>query len=111
MPSTIRLYTSHGSYRAAYDHLNSHTFVGKAKVLAPVVLEDDYYKTYIKRTLRLDPQTAKQPTPTLRSALSSHFARECRCEHDCCGHFNGGLYRMRKHGRNVTVWLSYHANV
>lgn len=55
------------------------------------------------------PVTRKEITDTLRA----QYRQACRCEHDCCGHLNGGPYMIRrasKNGRHWTAILSYTPN-
>lgn len=59
--------------------------------------------------------TASRPVTEreIAGALRSQYSYGCRCEHDCCGHLNGGPSRIQKtskNGRRWTAILSYTPN-
>lgn len=37
--------------------------------------------------------------------LRGMFARSCSCEHDCCGHYSGGVHEVRKASKNGRHWI------
>ena len=43
--------------------------------------------------------------------IFEHFRRGCHCAHDCCGHFNGGVFSITKEwdGQHI-VLASYGPN-
>ncbi len=58
--------------------------------------------------------TSKPVTETQMYQMLHAFDRSCRCEHDCCGHFNGGARtpkQLSRNGRKWAITLSYYANV
>ncbi len=83
-------------YKASYEHLNEHEYLGFS--FKEVSNGKQYWDTNrhgeveydagYTRYLRLT--TSRPVTPDeLKSALYI-YQRECACEHDCCGHYNGG---------------------
>jgi hypothetical protein len=59
--------------------------------------------------------TASRPISyrELRATLH-HFSRGCRCEHDCCSHWNGGAgvpVQVSKNGRKWAIPLHYSMNI
>lgn len=69
---------------------------------------DDTQTTAIEITASR-PATRKEITDTLRA----QYRQLCRCEHDCCGHLNGGPSRIQqasKNGRRWTAILAYTPN-
>jgi hypothetical protein len=61
--------------------------------------------------------TASKPVTKSQMYQMLHaFDRSCRCEHDCCGHFNGGarysgLKKVSRNGRKWAIPIIYSANV
>lgn len=61
--------------------------------------------------------TASKPVTRDEMLDTLHkFNKGCRCEHDCCGCFNGGAYshtlkRIGRNGRRWAVILSYSPNL
>jgi len=42
----------------------------------------------------------------VEEAFRGDLARGCSCEHDCCGHYHGGLYRViQLHEHDKKHWL------
>lgn len=85
-------------YKASYEHMNEHEYLGWS--FREVSNGKQYWDTNRRgeveydagytRYLRL--KTSRPVTPDeLKSALYI-YQRECSCEHDCCGHYNGGAY-------------------
>lgn len=86
-------------YKASYEHLNDHEYLGFSfkEVSSGKVYWDANKRTGevefdagYTRHLRL---TTSRPVTLdeLRSVLYI-YQKECACEHDCCGHYNGGAY-------------------
>lgn len=48
----------------------------------------------------------------LMRAIEHHFHQRCFCEHDCCGHWFGGVRSVRfTSKRDIVVTTSYSRNV
>lgn len=101
-------------YHAGYAHLNETKYMGfdVKCVFGKTIYSNDYEtkKTWVYLT-------ASKPVSKKCIAKMLHeFDRCCRCEHDCCGHFNGGAYyhtlkQLSRNGRKFAVQLSYLMNV
>jgi hypothetical protein len=85
--------TSH-RYNAGWSHLNDHEHVGTARVLArkPHGRENDEGK----RTFSLLLVTSQEPADAIEEAIWDTMRHTCRCQHDCCGHWQGSVNRVRR---------------
>ena len=86
-------------YRASYEHLNDHQYLGwsfrevsNGKQYWDVsrrtgeVEFDAGYTRYLRLT------TSRPVTPEELKSVLYVYQSECACEHDCCGHYNGGAH-------------------
>lgn len=82
--------TNVGGYRPAYDHLNEHETLDFTVKVVPGRFREDYDGNG-ERWVYL---TASRPITRgeLTEAVLWKFNRECRCEHDCCGHWQSHAY-------------------
>lgn len=121
MPYSFHAYRMTSSrYRASYKHLDTSEYMGfKIKAVFGKarwdIAKDGYihfdagYSTTIEMTTSR-PVTVKE----MRAALHE-FDRECGCEHDCCGCYNGGArwrtLRGNRRGTRWTIQTHYSPNV
>lgn len=47
----------------------------------------------------------------LYNALEEHYGETCYCEHDCCGHFFGGVQDIHINGRYLMFRTHYQRNL
>ncbi|MEG1350508.1 MAG: hypothetical protein RSD49_20995 [Hafnia sp.] len=71
--------------------------------------DDGEMRSQIAR-IRL-PASIKIDRRNLINGIRHLFERQCNCEHDCCGHFNGGVGKMYVNKREVVVVNRYYKNV
>lgn len=116
MAKQIELFHTTGKYRVSYDYLNDHEYLGQAKVLAARNKSESDDGTSVQFTQRVvagswfDASNPKHVERVARSIAYS-FSRDCRCEHDCCGCWNGGAWVEHVKGREFIARASYGANV
>lgn len=116
MPQTFELFRTTGSFRVAYDHLNEHEQLGEAKALGKRNeggSSDGTGEWFTQRVIVgkwFDPSNETMVKEVTRS-LARLYRVECRCEHDCCGHFNGGASVAHKKGREFIAWARYDMNI
>lgn len=47
----------------------------------------------------------------IRNEIRQHFREACACMHDCCGHWHGGAFKIRRIGKwTYIVNLMYSRN-
>lgn len=102
MPYKAHLYTSD----------SSESFIGTVKAIhGGSRMDDDGECQVIVTHIRL-PASFKASRLTLRRSLADYFRHTCHCEHDCCGHFNGGVSRLIfKNKRNIVAIQRYNMNI
>jgi hypothetical protein len=85
--------TSH-RYNDAWAYLNNHEHVGTARVLTskPHGKSDGESK----RTFSVLLVTSQEPTDTIAKAIRDTMRHSCRCEHDCCGHWQSRVNHVRR---------------
>lgn len=102
-------------YNDGYRHLDDTTYIGVVKAVygKSWYTSDDFdssHNTSIEVKLpaavisgETDPHVIKS---RVFNILSEHFTLCCRCEHDCCGHYNGGpaWHTLKKLNRAGTKW-------
>lgn len=81
-------------YRAAYAYLNPSEHVGSARVLArkPHGKGDDESA----RSFSLLIVNSKDTPDNIMSAIRDTMQHACQCEHDCCGHMQSFVSRIRR---------------
>lgn len=126
-------------YTTGWAHLDRQEFVGLFFVTEPRVTsmdDDGDYRSIVHGKLRLDtlanarklwrkhapkdwvPRHAKRGTKPsrvpfklwLRGQIGEGFADGCRCEHDCCGHYQR-YARVFLEGRHVRVLVTSYQNL
>lgn len=104
MSIKIEAQRSQGSYDLAWDHLNEHLPLG---FTAKVVAGKTHYDDLGERGEQWIYITTSRPA-TLREISDfaiSTFSRHCRCEHDCCGHWQVTPSTFRaKSNKRGTRW-------
>lgn len=103
MAYRFNAHTTKGPYRRAYSRLNEqvyHGFTCKV-VVGKYLYTDDGYGAVVYVT------TSKPVTAdVLKQVVAHEFQKECTCEHDCCGHANGGVTTHKVKGnRRGTRWV------
>lgn len=96
--------TNEGSYRPAYGHLNKHSDLGwSAKVVAGRLFLDSDGDGAIRWVYIT---TSKPVTrDELVEGLMWQFRQQCRCEYDCCGHWQSFAHFPRAHSnKKGTRW-------
>jgi len=84
--------TSH-RYNAGWSHLNESEFVGTARVLARKKHGRDYGESRAAFTLLL--VSSKEEPETVIRSIHDTLRHSCRCEHDCCGHWQSHVSKVR----------------
>ena len=103
-------------YHAGYSHLEETEPVGLATVLEmgelPTSDEDSTVLRYLLGVV------AECTDEEIRQGIRAEFSRSCQCEHDCCGHWVGGVDDIKSIGqlddegeRWFSVVVSYGRNV
>ena len=100
-------------YNPAWAHLDESEYMGfQVKAVFSKPVYSDYLGESVKYNVYL---TASKPvTQNEMHAMLHAFDRSCRCEHDCCGHFNGGAFNLKRISRTGKKWqveLRLSANV
>lgn len=61
---------------------------------------DDQYNPSVATNLRVKfLSTLPKSTDEAKDEIYDHFRFGCGCEHDCCGHWFGGAYKVRRDPR------------
>lgn len=101
-----------GPYRPSYRHLNTTEDLGfEVKVVkGRPSLDDDGGISYALYLTTAQPVARRDMIDAL-----AVFERDCRCEHDCCGHYFGGAHyrtlRSNNRGTRWTVRVAYARNI
>lgn len=115
------------SYVTGWKHLDRHEFVCSLKLTPPRIVEVDDEGDYVSTTTgrvtakalaearkvwRSIPRDVRVPSfrQWFANAVASEFDEGCRCEHDCCGHYQS-YGRGRLEGRTVTVRIRSYRNI
>lgn len=102
-------------YVDGYRHLDDSTYLGKAKAIyGKSWYSSDHYDASHNTSIEvkiplsvIDGETDERIIKNLvYNVLAEHFTISCRCEYDCCGHYNGGpaWHTLRKLNRSGTKW-------
>ncbi len=103
--------TSH-RYNAAWSHLNESEDVGTARALMSKAFGKPDPHGESGRTLLILSVTSKAPEDEIREAIEDTLRHSCRCEHDCCGHWQTSVSKARRlRGGIWAVLQSSYANV
>jgi hypothetical protein len=95
-------------YRLGWDDLNTHQFLGVAKMLTPRLVEDHGIDGKMHMTRIIVP--AALGSADLSYAISSSLSySHCRHEHDCCGCATVGadVRRLSRRQYSVKLFTSY----
>lgn len=100
-------------YNAAWASLDESEEVGTARVLSRKDFGRPDPHGESKRTLSLMSVCAREATEeAVREAICETLQYSCRCEHDCCGHWQTSVSRARKLGGGLwAVLMSSYRNV
>lgn len=81
-------------YRAGYDYLNPREHVGTARVLTHK--PHGFAREDSKRSFALLLVTSKDTPDNITDAIHDTMRHSCTCEHDCCGHVQSYVSRVRR---------------
>jgi hypothetical protein len=81
-------------YNEGWSHLDQHEYIGTARVLSRKPHGSEDYES--KKTFSLLLVTSKEPLESIKEAIEDTFRHACRCEHDCCGHIQSRVNRVRR---------------
>ena len=95
-------------YRLGWDHLDSHQFLGQAKMLTPRLVYDDGIDGKMSITRVIAPAALGSTDLSTHIATSLSYSR-CRHEHDCCGCATVGadVRRLSRRQYSVKLFTSY----
>jgi hypothetical protein len=99
-------------FNAAWSHLDESEDVGTARALTvkPFGKEDPHGEA--KRTLSVMLIHTQADEEAVREAIAETLQYSCRCEHDCCGHWQTSVSRVRRlRGGMWAVMQSSYRNV
>lgn len=84
-------------YVTGWDSLDRWHPLGSCQVIASKEKPRDEYGESFRRLLiiEVDAEAAKFRPRNIARAISDAFAFGCRCEHDCCGHVQAYVSRVR----------------
>ncbi len=82
-------------YNADYKHLDKwHDADWQYRVLTNTNIDDDGLEEGYTQTIIID-TTDDLTIEDVFSAMSGLMSQGCSCEHDCCGHYFGGLSQVK----------------
>lgn len=84
--------TSH-KYRQGWDHLNESEHVGTARVLTTKFKRKDEESQRIFILLLV---MSTDSAEHIEEAICDTMRSGCRCEHDCCGHYQTHVDKVRQ---------------
>lgn len=89
-------------FNEAWKDEDDHEYVGEFKILKLVLSDATNEEAEKDRiiTVRSPREVSKQDA---KNVLQNTFSYQCRCEHDCCGHIQSGVYMIRQTKRRE--WL------
>lgn len=95
---TLERQTSH-KYNSAYSHLNESEFVGTARILTRKKHGKEYSESRSAFSLLL--VSSKDEPENIISGIYDTMRHSCRCEHDCCGHWQSSVSKVRHLGKGL----------
>lgn len=107
MPNTFHGYIEgDGPYNRAYRGLNPQEYVGEFRVLShskrQYTNDEDGSYRYVIRIKAPKGATREQ----VQGVVWNEFDHSCRCEHDCCGHYQRRTGRIfRPANRAKGEWI------
>jgi hypothetical protein len=95
-------------YRLGWDHLDSHQFLGYAKMLTPRLITDEGIDGKMSITRVIAPAALGGTDLSTHIATSLSYSH-CRHEHDCCGCATVGadVRRLSRRQYSVKLFTSY----
>ena len=95
-------------YANGWDYLDEHAEIGTARALGSKVTKEDGES---KTTLALFLVASKESVQDVKTSLHDSLRHSCRCEHDCCGHWQSTVSKVRHLGKGLyAVRLSSYIN-
>ena len=94
-------------YNDAYSSLDDWEDIGTFRQLSIRTLSKDAESV---KTRALVSVQSKASVDDIKSAVREMFRSACRCEHDCCGHFQSHASRVRRAGKSSLYFVTIHSN-
>ncbi len=113
------------NYATGWAHLDRHEFLANLKLTPPKLVHVDengdltrhlHGRISAQQMRKLREAARRHPSPIksfrhrLQVAIAENFSGGCRCEHDCCGHYQQWA-KVRLFGRKVFVKVSSYQNL
>ncbi len=89
--------TTH-KYASGWSHLDESEHIGTARCLGQKTTKQD---GWTKTSLGLFLVSSKHDSEEVKQALRDSLSHHCRCEHDCCGHWQTDVYKVRHLGKGL----------
>lgn len=97
-------------YNVGWSHLDDIEYVGTARLVSSHTKHNDGES---QRVFSLLLVTSGEDEQSIKDAIRDTMQSGCRCEHDCCGHWQTSVDRVRriKGGNCFAVLQSSYRNV
>lgn len=92
-------------YNAGWAYLDKSFDVGTARALGQKTTKED---SESKTTLALFLVSSKMRPANVKRAFYDTLRRSCRCGHDCCGHWQSSVSKVRHLGNGLYAVRSSH---
>lgn len=92
-------------YASGWEYLDESLDIGTARPLGQKTMKEDGES---KTVLALFLVNSKARVPNVKAAFYDTLRSGCRCEHDCCGHWQGSVSKVRHLGNGLYVVRSSH---
>ena len=89
-PAPLSRRLSH-QYTSGYSHLDKWEDIGTITLLRSSETQGDDYSESIRRTVLVQFTGDALPVQDIKDALYDQFQSGCRCQHDCCGHYQSSM--------------------
>ncbi len=94
-------------YNDAYSQLDEWEEIGTVRQLNIRTISKDEESAKAHALVSVQ---SKASAEDIKSALRDMFRRACRCEHDCCGHFQSYASRVRRAGKSSLYFVTIYSN-
>jgi hypothetical protein len=97
-------------YNVGWSHLDDNEEVGTARVVSSRTKRNDGESQRVFSLLLVKSGEGEQ---SIKDAIRDTMQSGCRCEHDCCGHWQSSVSRVRriKGGNVYAVLQSAYRNI
>ena len=92
-------------YADGWSYLDKSLYIGTARSLGQKTMKEDGES---KTVLALFLVNSKARVPNVKEAFYDTLRSGCRCEHDCCGHWQSSVSKVRHLGNGLYVVRSSH---